>query len=109
MCVNVYVIMDKFEDIALIVENAACSEIGISYDDMRSRTKKGACVKARHLSIFILHTIYKVPLSWLSYRYNFSVRHILKAVAQIKDYIKYSKHYAELLNNIISVMPQNEA
>jgi hypothetical protein len=95
----------NYNELADKVEQIVCDHIGITTDMVFERTKKGVCVKARHLSIFILHTLYHVPIRWLSLRYNFSVRHIFKAVAQIRDYIKYSKSYSDLCHDIVANLP----
>lgn len=91
----------NYKELANKVEQVVCDYIGITTDMVFERTKKGVCVKARHLSIFILHTLYHVPISCLSLRYNFSVRHIFKAVAQIRDYIQYNRYYSDLCHEIV--------
>lgn len=91
----------SYRGLAECVEKVVCRHVGIDLNTIFERTKKGACVKARHLSIFILHTLYHVPIRWLSLRYNISVRHVFCIVARIRDYIKYSKSYRDLLDNIV--------
>lgn len=94
-----------YSELADKVEQIVCDHIGVSIELVFERTKKGECVKARHLSIFILHTLYHIPIRWLSLRYNFSVRHVFKAVAQIRDYTKYSKTYSDLCDEIMAKLP----
>lgn len=88
-------------ELAQRVEQVICSHIGVDTSMIFERTKKGACVKARHLSMFILHTLYHISIRELSLRYNISVRHTFCSIARIRDYIKYSKSYRDLLNNIV--------
>lgn len=95
----------NYNELADKVEQVVCDHIGITTDMVFERTKKGVCVKARHLSIFILHTLYHVPIRWLSLRYNFSVRHTFKSVSQIRDYIKYNKSYSDLCGEIVANLP----
>lgn len=95
----------NYSDLSEKVEQAVCEYINVSTEKMFEYTKKGACVKARHLSIFILHTLYNIPISYLSLRYNLSVRHVFRAVAQIRDYMRYNKSYSDLLSNIVSRLP----
>lgn len=88
--------MIDYKLLAKDVELVVCSHVGVSHDEMSSHNKKGACVKAKHLSIFILHTSYGVSVKWLSKHYGFGVRHIFRVVAQIRDYMKYGRTYSDL-------------
>lgn len=88
-------------ELATKIEQVVCNHIGIATEMLFERTKKGACVKARHLSIYILHNTYKFSISWLSSRYGIVTRHIFAASAQIKAYLKYDKTYRELYNEIV--------
>lgn len=84
------------------IENAICEEIGVSMDDMISKTKKGACVKARHLSIYILHTEFGVSIRYLSRRYGCTVRQVFRINNHMADYIAYSSQYKDLYTSIMS-------
>ena len=90
----------NFNELACQVEEVVCNHIDANLASMFQSTKKGDCVKARHLSIFVLHTLYHVPISWLSIRYKFSTRHIFRAVAQIRDYIRTNRQYRDLCESI---------
>lgn len=83
------------------VESTVCDVIGVSMDEMRSKTKKGACVMARHLSMLILHCNYKISIRNLSLRYCFSVRHTFNAIAQIKYYLSYNEVYQSAHSEIL--------
>lgn len=91
------------------IEQLICNHVGVDVDEMLTHTKKGACVKAKHLSIYILHNMYHISLSWLASRYGFSVRHIVAVSASVRDYVRYNNEYREwfyeieeLVNNLPS-------
>lgn len=95
--------MDKNE-LACYVEEFVCKHTGLPLNRLFEPTKKGDCIKARHLSIFILHTIYNIPISFLSNRYKCSPRHIFRAVAQVRDYAKTNRPYRESLEFMLDTI-----
>lgn len=95
-------------ELACSVEEVTCECVGLPLGCLFEQTKKGDYVKARHLSIFILHTLYHIPTYWLSRRYRCSQRHIFMVVAQVRDYISTNKTYRELvaeITNRLSILP----
>ena len=92
--------MNDHNELACSIEEVVCSRIGIELNRLFEDTKKGDCVKARHLSIFILHTLYHIPISFLSKRYKCSPRHIFRAISQLRDYVSTSRQYRELIQSL---------
>lgn len=91
----------EYNELANEIEAIVFGHMGVETQDAFERTKKGDCVKARHLSITIMHLEYKIPIAWLSKRYGFSIRHIFRIVAHIQSYIRYNKHYNEIYNALL--------
>lgn len=93
--------MNTYDEISCSIEEVVCSRIEIELNRLFEDTKKGDCVKARHLSMFVLHTIYHLPVSFLSRRYKCSPRHIFRAISQLRDYVSTSRQYRELIQSIV--------
>ena len=92
----------KVQEIVDFVEGVVCNHVGVSIEQMLEDTKKGACVKARHLSIFILHCTFGLSIRQLCNRYGFSVRHFFRISQQMRDYISYSYDYRDLYDKIMA-------
>lgn len=91
----------KKEQIIDEVETIVCAHVGIERDQMLEKTKKGACVKARHLSIYILHSMFNLSIRDLSKRYECSIRQVFKINQHVVDYVAYNSHYREFYSSII--------
>lgn len=85
----------NYDNLANRVEGVVRTHVGLDAYANIIGTKKGACVEAKHLSIFVLHTLYCVPISWLAKRYSLTPRMIMMAVAQIRNFIKFNNSYRE--------------
>lgn len=83
------------------VESVVCEQVGVEREDVLGKTRKGACVKARHLSIFILHFNYRVTTRELSERYGCTKKHIFGVNAQMRNYMAYSSDYRELYEKVM--------
>ena len=85
-----------------VVEPIVCEKVGVVISSMFEEKQKGACVKARHLSIFILHNRFKVSIRDLKNRYGYaSPRAVFKINKQMRDYIEYNNQYRELFNDAV--------
>lgn len=85
-----------------VVEAVVCEKVGVDIDSMYEEKQKGACVKARHLSIFILHNKFKVSIRDLKNRYGYaSPRAVFKVNKQMRDYIEYNNQYRDLFNDVV--------
>lgn len=96
--------MKYYNELASQVEDVIRKHSGMGVDINIIGTKKGACIKVKHLSIFILHTIYHVPISWLSKHYDVSIRHTFRLISQIHDYAKYSSSYREECKSLVRML-----
>lgn len=83
------------------VESAVCDHVGVTKSQMMEKTKKGACVKARHLSILILHNMFKLSIRTLCLRYGYTQRQVFRINSQMKAYIEYNCSYRDLYNSIV--------
>lgn len=83
------------------VESVVCEHVGVEREDVLGKTRKGACVKARHLSIFILHSDYFITTRVLSERYGCTKKHIFGVNAQMRNYMAYSSEYRDLYEKVI--------
>lgn len=93
-------IMDT-KDIINQVEQIVCDKVGVDRDEMISITKKGACVKARHLIMFILHTEFNVSVKTLCDAYNYSTRGVFLVNQRVREYIAYNSTYRDFCNDVI--------
>lgn len=91
------------------IEELVCAHVGVEREQMLEKTKKGACVKARHLSIYILHSMFKVSIKDLSLRYGCSPRQIFKINQHMRDYIAYNAKYRELHGAIVEKIESNDS
>lgn len=90
-----------YNNLASQVEAVVRDHVGLGIEVNLIGTKKGACIKAKHLSIFVLHTLYHVPISWLSKYYDVGIRHTFRLISQIRNYIKYNSVYREECYSLI--------
>ena len=84
--------MISIEEISLI-EKTIAEQFGVTVDDVLGKSRKGACVKARHLILFILHRKHNVYVSFLSRRYDRHGRTIEKACHNFDFFIKSFSEY----------------
>jgi hypothetical protein len=87
--------MKDYNELVRQVESVVRAHVGLEENVSLMGTKKGVYIKAKHLSIFILHDIFHVPISWLSKHYNISIRHTFRLISQIHDYAKYNSLYRD--------------
>lgn len=67
------------------IEESIGNIFSVRHSDILGKSKKGACVKARHLSIYILHRDFKVTYRTLVSRYSISDR-MIRWICQRWDY-----------------------
>lgn len=91
----------KDEKLVADIETIVCERVGVDREHMLEKTKKGACVKARHLSIFILHSMFCLSITKMSERYGCSKRQVFKINKQMRDYIAYNSKYRTLYEEIV--------
>lgn len=85
---------------ARIIEAEIARYIGIPVEEVRGKNKKSACVKARHYSIYFLHTVYGYTGGQLSKLYNTTRHRIFDICGQMNTYRRidasYRRELAEL-------------
>lgn len=84
--------MISIEEISRIEQEIA-SQFSVTVEEVLGKSRKGACVKARHLILFILHRKHNVYVSHLSRRYNRHSRTIEKACHNFDFFIKSLSEY----------------
>lgn len=94
----------NYDNLASQVEAIVRNHVGLDMNTSLIGTKKGDCIKAKHLSIFVLHTIYHVPISWLSKYYSIGHRQTFRLISQIRNYIKYNSSYRDECNSLVKLL-----
>lgn len=89
---------------ALAIEEAIAEYYGISVVDIRSDTKKSAAVKARHFSIYFLHTKYGFTGGQLSYIYGKSRHWIFDICRQMRNYAQVDTKYRKEMSDIDAIL-----
>lgn len=97
---------DKFSIEALPIEHAIADYYGINVDEIRMDTKKSAAVKARHFSIYFLHTKYGFTGGQLSYIYNKSRHWIFDICRQMRNYAQVDAKYRKEMSDIDIILDQ---
>jgi chromosomal replication initiation ATPase DnaA len=95
---------NKFSIEALSIEHAIADYYGINVDEIRMDTKKSAAVKARHFSIYFLHTKYGFTGGQLSYIYNKSRHWIFDICRQMRDYAKIDAKYRKEMSELDAIL-----
>lgn len=95
---------NKFSIEALSVEHAIANYYGIGVNEIRMDTKKSAAVKARHFSIYFLHTKYGFTGGQLSYIYNKSRHWIFDICRQMRDYAKIDAKYRKEMSELDTIL-----
>lgn len=75
------------------IEQIVSSQFGVTVDDAMGKSRKGACVKARHLILYILHRKQQVYVNFLSDRYSMHHRSVEKACHNFDYFIHSLKEY----------------
>ena len=88
----------------LAVEEAIADYYNIDVEDIRSSTKKSAAVKARHFSIYFLHTKYGFTAGQLSYIYNKSRHWIFDICRQMRNYASVDATYRTEMKDIDAIL-----
>lgn len=88
---NYMIEKDKRDGIATNIENVVSDFFNLHKDDVFSKNLKREFVIARHMTIFMLHDVYKFSIRYLANRYDHSVRSTNRVCANMRDYISYDK------------------
>ena len=86
----------KVED----VESVVSEYVGIPVSEIRGKNTKSAFVKARHFSIYLLHTKYGFTGGELSKIYSTTRHRIFDICAQIRGYAQVDAIYRAELNEV---------
>ena len=89
---------------ALAVEETIADYYGIDVSEIRKDTKKSAAVKARHFSIYFLHTKYGFTGGQLSYIYGKSRHWIFDICRQMRNYAQVDAKYRKEMSDIDAIL-----
>ena len=92
---------DTRNDKAKTIENIVCDFFSLSIDEVFSKTLIREVVMVRHITIYLLHKIYNLSVSFLAKRYDCSTSLINKVCANITNYIEYDKKFRNTYNCLL--------
>lgn len=93
-------INEKQQQVALDVERAIAEYYGICVEDIRSNNTKSAATKARHFSIYFLHTKFMLTGGQLGSIYNRSRNWIFDICRQMRDYARIDIGYRKEMSDL---------
>lgn len=92
---------DTRNETAYTIENIVCDFFSLPIEEVFSKTLNREMVIVRHITIYILHKIYKLSVSFLAKRYDCSTSLINKVCANITNYIEYDKKFRNQYNCLL--------
>lgn len=89
---------------ATIIEEAIAKYVAVPVETLRGKSRKSACVKARHFSIYFLHNKYGFTGGQLSKLYN-TTRHRIFDICNLMDtYRRIDAVYRSELLDVESIL-----
>lgn len=89
---------------ATIVEEAIAKYMDVSVEELRGKSRKSACVKARHFSIYFLHNKYGFTGGQLSKLYNTTRHRIFDICNLMETYKRIDAIYRSELSEVGSIL-----
>lgn len=97
-------VSDTLKEMATRVEGAIADYYRIPVEDIRSNNTKSAATKARHFSIYFLHTKYKLTCGQLGEIYNRSRHWLFDICRQMRDYAKVDARYRKEMSDLDAIL-----
>lgn len=89
---------------ASVVEASVADYLQVQVEEVRGKSKKSACVKARHYSIYFLHTKYGYTGGQLSKLYNITRHHVFDVCALMDTYRRIDSNYRKELSEVETIL-----
>ena len=86
------------------VEGAIAEYYNIPIEEIRSNNTKSAATKARHFSIYFLHTKYKLTCGQLGEIYKRSRHWLFDICRQMRNYAQVDARYRKEMSDLESIL-----